>query len=193
MLEASPLPYSLDALAGYMSPETLEFHRILYGRYVDGVNARVDVETVAQALAIAEETGDEQLREQAAQVHNHANFFASMAPPGKGGSPNHSLDRALRRSLGTRRAGTYAWRQAAASVFGSGWVWLVADPSGALRIETTRNAHFPAGRAILVMDVWEHAYYLDYPTQRSAYAVDWLTKLANWDRASSIYDAAVSA
>jgi Fe-Mn family superoxide dismutase len=171
-----------------MSAESLRFHHLLYSRYVQAVNAEVDVASIADGLLAAEEARDERLREQVAQVHNHVNFFASMAPPGEGGEPTPRLAAALRSSVGTKRSGIYAWATAAASVFGSGWVWLVADPSGAVRIETTRNAGIPRGRPLLVMDVWEHAYYLDYPAERKAYAEVWLRGLPNWSRASAIYD-----
>ena len=156
---------------------------------VDRVNASVDVATVRQAIELAESTGDQTLWEQAAQAHNHAWFFRSMAPPGLRLNPSKALNRALRRDLGVKRRGLYAWSQAAASVFGSGWVWLCATPDGHLQIVTTKDAGLPPEglQPLLVMDVWEHSYYLDYPTERKRYAEIWLGRLANWDLASAVY------
>jgi Fe-Mn family superoxide dismutase len=176
-----------------MSAPTLRFHHALYARYVRGVNSTVDVGELGEAIELATARCDQRLREQAQQALNHAEFFAAMVAPGEQAQPGPRLAQALQRGLGTKRRGVDAWARAAESVFGSGWVWLVAERSGAVRIVTTKDSDRPAPELapLLVMDVWEHAYYLDYPIERGAFAESWLRHLAHWARASALYDAAV--
>jgi Fe-Mn family superoxide dismutase len=113
----------------------------------------------------------ETLFEQSAQAWNHALMWRSMSPPALPASAP-SWTRDLEND----------WHDAVASVFGSGWVWLVLTTDGRLAIETTSDADRPStGRALLVMDLWEHAYFLDYPDARQDYASEWWSELADWD------------
>lgn len=167
-----------------MSAATLRFHHDgHYLRYVRRVNeltgGRFESPTDAYACGVA--TRDETLRQQAAQVVAHETFFANMAPPASHGRPSAELDEALRFGRGFAQE----WVDAAMSIFGSGWVYLVVSPSGALAIRRLQGGVLPIEPVILVMDVWEHAYYLDHPDDRRAYALDWLHHLAHWSLASA--------
>lgn len=139
-----------------------------------------------EALAEAIRTRNQALYEQAAQVWSHQLYFDSMVPGAEG--PDEFALRILGAGFTDR------WVSAAESVFGSGWVWLVANrapvrtPHGLLlrhaepKIVATKDAQLPAGAPIMVMDVWEHAYYCQYPGRRAEYAREWVDRLADWSR-----------
>lgn len=190
MIIVPPLPYSEDAFEPLLSARSVRLHRDKQERYVrrtndlvrgtmfEGVPLPVVVDECARAL-------DEDARpsawlvdlfEQSSQALNHAQMWASMSPPARD---------AHGRILPTVYPAGIAdlqerWRRAAASVFASGWVWLVAR-DGDLVVEATADADRPRhGRPLLVMDVWEHAYYLDYPDAKATYVDVWCTELAAW-------------
>ena len=117
----------------------------------------------------------------AAQAWNHEFYWHSMTP--KGGAPTGKIKDALEKDFGGLDAFKKAFSQAAVGQFGSGWAWLVKGKNGALKIETTSNADTPiahGGTPLLVADVWEHAYYLDYQNRRPDHVAAWLDKLVNW-------------
>jgi len=191
VIELLPLPYALDALEPHLSSETLDAHYNGHNKnYVDTVNrlvARVPAMkslTLQQIIAGARQTGWPTLLHAASQVANHAFYFACMSPQG-GGEPADPLFAAeLRNRFGSYQGFVEKWVAASRSVFGSGWVWLVRLSDG-LHIFTTSDAEFPtAGKLLLVMDVWEHAYYLDYTYERGNYARVFLEHLVDWNVAT---------
>ncbi len=182
--ELPKLPYALDALAPYVSRETLEFH---YGKhhkaYVDKLNSLVpgtEFEKAALEDIIRKAKGV--IFNQAAQVWNHTFYWHSLSPHG-GGAPRGALAGALSNSFGSFEAFQKEFSDKAAGLFGSGWAWLVKKPDGKLAIVQTSNAENPltgADKPLLTCDVWEHAYYIDYRNARPKYIEAWW-KLANWE------------
>jgi Fe-Mn family superoxide dismutase len=181
------LPYAEDALAPAISAKTVSFH---YGKhhtaYVDKLNelvggtayAEMSLENIIQKSA-KDATG-KAIFNNAAQAWNHDFYWRSMTP--KGGAPAGRIKKALQDSFGGLENFQTSFKQAAVEQFGSGWVWLITK-GGKLAIETTSNADTPlahGGKPLLVADVWEHAYYLDFQNRRTDHVQAWLDKLANW-------------
>lgn len=181
------LPYAVDALAPAISAEALRYHYAFHhAGYVKAVNRLAPAHGLAGAsleAVIARASGP--LVNAAAQVFNHTLYWQSMAPVS--GRPDAALLRAIERSFGSRTALARRFRAEALQLFGSGWVWLVAAPSGALDVVATPNAglrvHEEDLCPLLICDVWEHAYYSDYRGERGAY-LDVFWRLANWLGAS---------
>jgi Fe-Mn family superoxide dismutase len=182
------LPYGDDALSPVITANTISFH---YGKhhkaYVDKLNelaagtpyAEMSLEDVVRKSAKDEKA--KKIFNNAAQIWNHTFYWDSMSP--KGGAPAGRIKSALDDSFGGLEEFKKAFKQAAVDQFGSGWAWLVSDQSGKLKIETTSNADTPiahGGTPLLVADVWEHAYYLDYQNRRPDHIQAWLDKLVNW-------------
>ena len=188
------LPYADDALAPTVSAKTISFH---YGKhhagYVKTLNGLV-AGTKYEGLPLegivsaSREGGDAAVFNNAAQIWNHDFYWRSLAPAGKGGEPSTKLLAAINSSFGSLDACKAALADAAVKRFGSGWAWLVAK-GGKLAVESTSNADTPCGRAdvkpLLVIDVWEHAYYLDWQNQRAAYVKAVVDGHLNWSAAST--------
>ena len=183
------LPYGKGALAPHVSRKTVEFH---YGKhtraYVDKANAAIaggplDNATLEDIVRAAAENGDEALFNNAAQAWNHIFYWRSMKPRG-GGKPKGEIAAAIKADFGGIDGFRQAFAAAGAGQFGSGWAWLVAA-GGKLEVRQTPNAHTPltdkGATPLLTMDVWEHAYYLDYQNKRAAYIEAFLNKLVNWE------------
>lgn len=193
MIEQPELPYALDALEPWLSADTLDAHYNGHlRRYVHQVNELVSRTPLlrdadlAGIVRLADRAKWVKLWEAAAQVANHTFYFRCMSPDGGGEPTDERLAYELRESFGSYAAFTKRWTDAATSVFGSGWVWLVRSPRRGLEIVTTKDAAFPVrGKLLLVMDVWEHAYYLDYTYRRARYADVFLEHLVDWSLASS--------
>jgi Fe-Mn family superoxide dismutase len=192
-IRLAPLPYPEDALAPVISAKTLGLH---YGRhhkgYVEKTNqliAGTDLEGAALEEIIRKTSGNKDLQpvfNNAAQAWNHAFLWRSMRPQSAGGPPVVLAQR-LDKSFGSFENFKKQFVEAAVGQFGSGWAWLVED-GGALRIVQTANAGTPlaGGRIpLLTMDVWEHAYYLDYQNRRAEYAQAVVDRLLNWDFAAA--------
>ncbi|HWL45786.1 MAG TPA: superoxide dismutase [Ilumatobacter sp.] len=188
-IELPPLPYSLDALAPTMSQETLEYH---YGKhhqtYVTNLNNFIaDTELADKSLEeiiLAAEPGP--LFNNSAQVWNHTFFWNSLTPSG-GGAPSGAIGDAIAESFGSYDEFRTQFAAAAAGQFGSGWAWLVKTDSG-LEITKTANADLPlkhGQKALLTIDVWEHAYYIDYRNARPKYIDAFLDDLLNWEFAEA--------
>lgn len=186
------LPYARNALAPHISEQTLDFH---YGKhhqtYVDKTNATIkggalDDASLEEIIAHAHEN-DQGLFNNAAQVWNHTFYWNSMKPGG-GGAPKGDLAAAIDRDFGGLDGFAEAFSNAGATQFGSGWAWLVAQ-DGKLEVQKTLNAETPLtdknATPLLTMDVWEHAYYLDYQNARPAYMKTFLESLVNWDFAEA--------
>jgi len=183
------LPYAEDALEPYYSARTIGFH---YGKhhktYVDNLNKLVaggDLEskTLEEIILLAaNDPGKAGLFNNAAQVWNHTFFWNCMKPAG-GGKPQGELARKIDETFGGYDKFAEQFKAAAVGRFGSGWGWLVSE-GGALKITSTPNADTPLVHgqvALLTVDVWEHAYYLDYQNRRPDFVQTFLDQLVNWD------------
>ncbi len=188
MIELPPLPYAQDALAPHISAETLGFHHGKHHKtYVDTAN-RLIQGTGYEKLPLEEiikqsagKTDDKKIFNNAAQIWNHTFYWHSMAPQG-GGKPSGKLAEKIAEDFGSFEKFSEAFNTAGTGQFGSGWVWLTLA-NGKLKILATANADNPLTHgevALLVSDVWEHAYYLDYQNRRADYIATFLDKLANW-------------
>ena len=183
------LPYSLDALEPHISRNTLEFHHGKHhAAYVTNLNnlvAGTDLEGKSledTILAVAGDASKAGVFNNAAQVWNHTFYWQGMAPGG-GGAPSGELAAKIDADFGGFDAFKEQFKTAGATQFGSGWAWLVLD-NGSLKITKTGNADLPLAhgqKALLTMDVWEHAYYLDYQNRRPDYITTFLDKLVNWE------------
>ncbi|MFO0674923.1 MAG: superoxide dismutase [Polyangiaceae bacterium] len=183
-----PLPYNKDALAPHISAETLEFHHGKHhNAYVTNLNKLVEGKPEAskslEEVILSSEGG---VFNNAAQIWNHTFYWNSMKPNG-GGKPTGELLQAIERDFGSFEKFCEEFTAAATTQFGSGWAWLVQDKGGKLAVTKTGNADLPmkhGQKALLTIDVWEHAYYIDFRNLRPKYIETFLTKLANWDFAT---------
>jgi Fe-Mn family superoxide dismutase len=184
--ELPALPWRKGALAPYISEETIEYH---YGKhhatYVANLNRLLEGTPLAGhplEEIIRESQGP--LFNNAAQVWNHTFYWNSMSPSG-GGAPKGAIAEAIEKSFGSFEEFRKAFSDAAVSLFGSGWCWLVKSGDG-LEIVTTSNAGTPLTEAktpLLTLDVWEHAYYIDYRNARAKF-VDGFWDVVNWEHAA---------
>jgi Fe-Mn family superoxide dismutase len=188
-LELAPLPYDFKALEPHISANTLSFHHGKHHQaYVTNYNNLTkDTAYAGRALedVITEIAGDAAkagLFNNGAQVWNHTFFWHSLTPNG-GGAPKGELAAKIEADFGGFDKFTAEFKNAAATQFGSGWAWLVLD-KGALKVSKTANADTPLVHGqtpLFTVDVWEHAYYLDYQNRRPDFVAVVLEKLANWD------------
>ncbi len=195
--ELPQLPFAKDALAPYMSAETLEYH---YGKhhagYVRKLNAAVegtdDAGKRLQDLVRAAEGG---LFNNAAQAWNHGFFWRCLKPGGGGAPPAGDVADAINRDFGSYDQFKVEFAKTCAGQFGSGWGWLVQD-GGSLRVMSTANADTPLKHGLTplaTIDVWEHAYYIDYRNARPKFVEAIIDNLLNWDFvAENLRDAAAS-
>jgi Fe-Mn family superoxide dismutase len=183
-----PLPYDKSALAPHISAETLDFH---YGKhhqaYVTNLNklleGKPEASKTLEEVILASEGG---VFNNAAQVWNHTFYWSSMKPNG-GGQPSGDLADAIKRDFGSVEKFAEKFAEAGATQFGSGWAWLVLNKDKKLEVTKTPNADLPmkhGQKALLTMDVWEHAYYIDYRNARPKYIETFLKSLVNWDFAA---------
>lgn len=183
-----PLPYGEDALVPHIGAETLRFHyRVHHAAYVATTNRLLaGTELAAGPLeAVIRTTAADRTRQvlfnAAAQAWNHAFYWKSMTPDG-GGAPGGDLAARVERDFGSYANFREQFSNAAANLFGSGWVWLVWNGSR-LAIMQTHDADTPIVHELtplLTLDVWEHAYYLDYQNRRADYIGAYLDKLMHW-------------
>lgn len=177
------LPYAYDALAPAISEETMHYHHDKhYAGYVDKLNELiVDTPFAGQPLEDIILSADGPVYNNAAQAWNHAFFFGQLSPkPQK--EPSGELLEAINRNFGSLDELKVQIGRAAAGLFGSGWVWLAEDPSGRLAVVSEQNAGNPMRhgmKPLLAIDVWEHAYYIDYRNRR-ADAVEALWGVVDW-------------
>lgn len=193
-IECPPLPFAYDALAPHMSAETLRLHHDKHQKgyfdrlcgLVDGTEfADADLETIIASTAQARSAKQRAIFNNAAQVWNHSFFWQSVAP--EGGAPPPDLMERVERDFGGFGEFRDRFAAAAQNLFGSGWVWLT-HRKGKLEILALANAGTPvadgASRPLLALDVWEHAYYLDYRNRRDRFVGAFLDRLANWEFAA---------
>lgn len=187
--ELPPLPYDKSALSPHISAETLDFH---YGKhhqaYVTNLNNLLKdkpeashplEDVILGAAGNADKVG---VFNNAAQIWNHTFFWNGMKPAG-GGKPHGDVASMIDKAFGSYEAFAEQFKQAAVTQFGSGWAWLVLD-KGALKITKTANADLPLAHgqsALLTVDVWEHAYYIDYRNRRPDFVQTFIDHLINWD------------
>lgn len=188
-----PLPYGHDALAPVISAETLKIHHGKHHKtYLDKLNELVEGRPIADKpltdvvrWSVTEESR-RTIFNNAAQAWNHSFYWQSLRPAG-GEHPGSTLSAEIKESFGSIDALKKELVQAGVSQFGSGWVWLVAD-SGKLKVVTTHDAGTPIvsrQHPLLTLDVWEHAYYVDYRNRREEHLRAVVDKLLNWDFAES--------
>jgi len=190
-IELPALPYELDALAPHMSRETLEFHYGKHhGSYVANLAKMIEGTEFADASLERIVTRSEgAVFNNSAQIWNHTFFWNSMRPGG-GGPPQGKVADAIGSAFGSYENFRSEFTQAAMTQFGSGWAWLVDDGFG-LRIMKTSNADLPmvhAANALLTIDVWEHAYYIDHRNSRPGYVDTFMDSLVNWDHVEALLD-----
>ncbi len=184
-----PLPYDFNALEPYMSAKTFEFH---YGKhhaaYVTNLNNLTkDTELADKSLeevikTTFKDSSKVGVFNNAAQVWNHTFFWHSLKPSG-GGEPSSELAEKIKAAFGSCDKFKEEFKNAAATQFGSGWAWLVKD-GDTLKVIKTPNAENPLAHghtALLTLDVWEHAYYLDYQNKRPDFIQTFLDHLVNWE------------
>ncbi|HEX7342151.1 MAG TPA: Fe-Mn family superoxide dismutase [Rhodanobacteraceae bacterium] len=186
-IELPPLPYANNALEPHISAETLDYH---YGKhhagYVTKLNAAIAGTELADAALediIRKASGG--LFNNAAQTWNHTFYWNSLSPNG-GGEPTGKLLEAINKSFGSVDKFKQEFTTSAGGNFGSGWTWLVQRTDGSLAIVNTSNAATPitgSDKPLLTVDVWEHAYYIDYRNARPKY-LEAFFNLVNWDFAA---------
>ncbi|MEO1001703.1 MAG: superoxide dismutase [Cyanobacteria bacterium J06638_7] len=200
-----PLPYPADALEPALNARTMTIHHDRHhAGYVAKLNAALAERPALAALSLEQlqrRAGQlpEALRNNAGGHWNHSQFWTAMAAPGDGGAPGAELEAAIQASFGSFAALQERFSQVAAARFGSGWAWLILRPNGELAVSGTANQDNPLmnlagierGIPLLGLDVWEHAYYLDYQNRRSDYIQAWWP-LVNWTEVSRRYQDAVA-
>lgn len=189
------LPYKPEALGAYMSAETLVFHHGKHHRaYVDKLNALlkdsdVSAGSLVELIRAAKVKGDKALFNNAAQHWNHSFFWQCLAPPG-GRRPTGRLAELIDEAFGSLDAMLAQLKQEAVAHFGSGWAWLVLD--GGLKLISLHDADTPVAREgmkpLLTLDLWEHAYYVDYRNERPRYAQQVLGNIIDWEFVASNLD-----
>lgn len=198
--ELPDLPYAFDALAPHIDAKTMEIHHDKHhGGYVKKLNAAVEgtsqadmsLEDIMKSVGSASTA----VRNNGGGHYNHSLFWKVLSPDG-GGKPSGDLASAIDSTFGSYDAFKEDFTQAAGSRFGSGWAWLIVDDSGSLKVTSTPNQDNPLmdvaddqGTPILGLDVWEHAYYLNYQNQRPAY-IEAFWNVVNWDQVAKNYEAA---
>jgi Fe-Mn family superoxide dismutase len=185
--ELPKLPYAIDALAPHMSAETLEFHHGKHHKtYVDKLNGLVEGKDLATKSLIevtraAKAANDKPLFNNAAQAWNHE-FFWNCLTPTKA-APDATLQAAIDKAFGSTEALLKKLTDEAVGHFGSGWAWLVAE-GGSLSVRSYHDADSPIAyqgvKPLLTVDVWEHAYYIDYRNARPKFVETVLNNLVNW-------------
>jgi Fe-Mn family superoxide dismutase len=183
------LPYAKDALNPVMSPETLDFHHGKHHQaYVDKTNELLADEeslsgaSLARVIRAAKQAENKKLFNNAAQLWNHSFFWQCLAAP-TGQKPDGKLAKLIEDGFGSTEAMLKQLADEAVAHFGSGWAWLVLD-RGSLRITSLHDADTPVAHEgmapLFTLDVWEHAYYIDYRNARPKFAQDVLGKIVNW-------------
>jgi superoxide dismutase, Fe-Mn family len=193
-----PLPYSYDALEPYIDSQTMTIHHQKHhAAYVDNLNKALDkhpehkgktLEELLKNLDKVPEDIREAVRNNGGGHYNHS-FFWTIMGKNKGGEPKGKLKSDIDKGFGSFDNFKKAFKEAALGRFGSGWVWLVKDNSGVLKIISTPNQDTPVMEGIkpvLGLDVWEHAYYLKYQNKRGDYIDAWWN-VVNWDQVEKYY------
>lgn len=186
------LPYAADALSPHCSQETVQFHHGKHHRaYVAKLNELIkgtEFEDASLENVVKKSSGA--LFNNASQVWNH-NFFWNCMAPGGGGMPDGELGKAIDKKWKNYEAFSKAFASSAVNNFGSGWSWLVKKSDGTVDIVNTSDAGTlltTKDKPLLTVDVWEHAYYIDYRNERQKYVEAFLGHLVNWPFAQALFD-----
>ena len=192
-IKLAPLPYKKSALEPYISLKTMTYHYDKHHQgYVDTLNKMLDEKKVHpksldEVIELtAHDDAMQPMFNQAAQIWNHTFYWNSMREKG-GGEPVGMIRIMINKAFGSYENFKKLFIEAGQKQFGSGWVWLILDKDGALKIISTSNADLPTihgQTALLACDVWEHAYYLDYQNRRKDYVQVFLDHLVNWEFAN---------
>ena len=198
MFTLPPLPFAPEALEPHMSARTLSFHHGKHHQaYVDKANAAIKdgplaTESDEAVVRAAKAQGNSGLFNNAAQAWNHSFLWNSLSPSG-GGAPAGALKDAIDRDLGGMEKFAESFKTEAVGHFASGWAWLVHD-GAALKIISTHDADTPLVHEgltpLVTLDLWEHAYYLDYQNARPGFVDAYLAHMINWDFAAKNFAAA---
>ena len=196
-----PLPYEYDALCPVIDAETLTFHHDKhYKTYVDNLNNTLADYPELQKMSLKEllinleelpAAAQTPIRNNGGGVYNHELYFDAMKSP-VGQEPVGTLAEAIKRDFGSYQQWKDQMKQAAVTKFGSGWAWLLKDGDGKLSIVQTANQDVPdltVYTPVFLVDVWEHAYYLQYQNRRADYVEGWFD-LINWRKAQKRYEEA---
>jgi Fe-Mn family superoxide dismutase len=196
--ELPKLAYAYDALEPHIDARTMEIHHTKHHQaYINNVNAALEshpdllakpVETLVAELNSLPEAVRTAVRNNGGGHANHSLFWKVMGP-GKGGEPKGDVAKAIESSFGDFGAFKDAFGKAAMGRFGSGWAWLVSDKAGKLQVVSTANQDSPLTdglKPVLGLDVWEHAYYLNYQNRRADYVAAWWN-VVNWDEVASLF------
>ncbi|RUO26896.1 superoxide dismutase [Aliidiomarina minuta] len=202
--EQAPLPYASNALEPIIDQQTMEIH---FGRhhaaYINNLNSAVAETSELQELSLEDmmhnvSNYSVQVRNNGGGHYNHTLFWDIMAPVDEGGEPSSSLREAIEHQFGSLDEMQSEFNSAAASRFGSGWAWLIVNEQGELQVTSTPNQDNPLmdvvddqGTPILALDVWEHAYYLQYQNRRGDYSEAWW-QLVNWNKVNELYEEAIN-
>ena len=204
-IELPPLPYAYDALAPVISQETMEFHHDKHhAAYVTNLNNAIkdtevadwSAESLVTNLAAVPDAIRGAVRNNAGGHVNHSLFW-DLLTPGGASAPSGELAEAINAAFGSLDALKEAVNKAGATRFGSGWAWIVTDGAGKLSVVSTANQDTPLmgtaiagcnGTPILGIDVWEHAYYIDYRNARPKY-LEAIWGIINWDKVAALYAA----
>ena len=200
-----PLPYPSDALEPAIDATTMTIHHDRHhGAYVANLNAQIKANPKLANLSLEQLQGQisafpAAVRNNGGGHWNHSQFWTVMAPAGESGTPSDALLEAINTSFGSLDAMQTEFNQAAAGRFGSGWAWLIRKPNGELAITSTANQDNPLmdlpgierGMPLLGLDVWEHAYYLNYQNRRADYIQAWWS-VVNWAEVNRRYEAATA-
>ena len=189
--ELPALPYAYDALEPHIDARTMEIHHSKHhAAYVKNVNSALEGQTALQNMPVEQLLSDlnaipdsirTAVRNNGGGHLNHSMFWPSMGPDG-GGEPMGSLGRSITKAFGGFDAFKDQFSKAAATRFGSGWAWLILDAAGDLKVTSTANQDNPVSegmKPVLGLDVWEHAYYLNYQNRRPDYIAAWWN-VVNW-------------
>ena len=202
--EQASLPYASDALEPVIDQQTMEIHFARHhAAYVNNLNNEVANNRALQGQSLEDimhnvSNYNEQVRNNGGGHYNHALFWEIMAPVDQGGEPSEALQDAINQHFGSLSNLQSEFNSAAATRFGSGWAWLIVNQQGELQVTSTANQDNPLmdvvderGTPIIALDVWEHAYYLQYQNRRGDYSEAWW-QLVNWNKVNALYDDAVS-
>lgn len=199
--EMVKLPYSYEALAPHIDALTMEMHYskhyLTYTNNLNKVVAGTEMENVTiEDILKKLDVSNADLRNNAGGYYNHSLFWECMAPKA-GGQPKDTLATAITRDFGSFEVFKTQFEDAATKQFGSGWAWLITDKAGKLQITSTQNQDNPLmpnatikGTPILALDVWEHAYYLNYQYKRKKY-IDAFFNVINWAKVNEKYEEAI--
>jgi Fe-Mn family superoxide dismutase len=200
--ELPELPYAFDALEPHIDARTMEIHHDKHhAGYTKNLNAAIDGtpnegKSIEEILKIVDQLGPG-VRNNGGGFYNHKLFWEVMAPK-KGGSPSGKLSEAINSDLGGLDTFKESFAKAAATQFGSGWAWLLVGADGKLHVSSTANQDNPLmpvasvkGTPILGLDVWEHAYYLNYQNRRPDY-ISAFWNVVNWDKVAENFAKATS-